>query len=103
MVKMATDVPVFHKRQIDLLEFSKEFGDLTPIDDFRGPKTLSQRQTLRLSLHYLSQGKTQDEAGSEVVKRVLEKHPTVPASKLKAERTLIEDVKTLYKDARSFI
>ena len=93
-------IPVFHKQQIDVLSFSVEFNDLSPVDELRGPKTPSNRQSLRHFLHWISQGKSLDEAGAEVAVRVIAKHPTVPASKLKAPRTLSDNVVALYREAR---
>ena len=97
---LSKPVPVFKKQQIDILWFSHEFGDLTPVDEFRGPKTPSNRLSLRLLLHWISQGNSLDEAGAEVAVRVVAKHPTVPASKLKAPRTLSENAISLYREAR---
>ena len=97
---LSKEVPIFHRQQIDILQFIEELGELTPISEFRGPKTPSNRQILQLILYFLSQGKSCDEAGSEVVLRLLLKHTTVPATKMKAFRTLKENVVSLYKEAR---
>ena len=90
--------PPKHRQQNDLLEFIPELGDLSPISEFKGPRTPSRRQVLRLFLSFLALGFTLLEAGGEVVDRVLKKHPT--ASQTKTRKTLSGDVIALYKDTR---
>ena len=100
---LSKPIPVFHKEQINILAFSHEFGDLSALDAFRGPKTPSNCQSLRHMLFFVSQGKSLDEAAAIVGSNVIVKHPTVPAAKLKAARYIKENVIDLYREARSLL
>ena len=98
-MSLSKEIPVFHKLLIDILDFSSHFGDLSPIEEFRGPKTPSYRQALRNLLFGLSKGTSLQESANEVVVRVLLKHPTETRD-LKCPRDLANDVINIYKDAR---
>ena len=86
-MSLSKERPIFLKNQIDICEFSDDFGDLTPIAEFKGPKTPQQRQCLRNFLHWLAEGMTIQESAKEVVLRVLLKH-AAETGELKAQRTL---------------
>ena len=77
-------------------EFSSDFGDLSPVDALRGPKTPSNRQVLRLFLFLFLAGNLLQSAAELVVKQVLRKHKTHVC---KTERRLQDDVKVLYTEA----
>ena len=79
-------------------DFSNEFGDLSPIKEFRGPKTPSRRQVLRVFLFLLTIGNSQQAAAKAVVVEVLRKHTTHVC---KDPTRLERDVKDLYTEARS--
>ena len=65
-----------------VLEFSGDLGDLSPIPEFKGPKTPSNRQVLRLFLFYfMSLGYQKLDAAKSVVTEVLKKHTTTAVSK----------------------
>ena len=89
------------RTQIDILDFQPEMGDLSPIQDLKGPCTPSRRQTLRLFLFWLSLGLTLCDSSTKVVDEVLKKHPVqVLAGKTKSEKRLRGDVRDLYTNAR---
>ena len=98
-MSLSKEVPVFYKDQIDLLDFPDNFGDLSPIKVFQGPKTPSNRQVLRNILYCVSQGRTLQESADEVVNRVLLKHPS-ETTNLKHPRTLVDDLMNIFKEAR---
>ena len=83
------------RKQNDLLEFDPRFGDLSPIEEFHGPRTPSRRQVLRRFLHEVSGGNSLIDAGNQVVKNLLEKHPTI-VGQTKSSKRLREDVIALY-------
>ncbi len=98
MMSLSKESPPPKKRE-HILEFSDEFGDLSPIDDFRGPRTPSRRQVLRHVLFWIEGGKNLKEAANEVVPRLLQKHSCLAAG-AKSPRRLSEDIISLYKYAR---
>ena len=66
---------IFHRKQIDLLDFPSDFGEMNPISSFRGPKTPSNRQVLRYLLHWLEQGRSLKEAADKTVMGIYLRHP----------------------------
>ena len=72
---MATNSTNAKKRE-KVLKFSSEFGDLSPIEEFKGPKTPSNRQVLRLLLYWVSIGYSLQSAAAAVVTEVLRKQAT---------------------------
>ena len=78
-------------------EFSNDFGEMSLIDGLRGPKTPSNRQVLRLFLFFVSLGNSLQDAANSVVTKVLKKHSTAVCKK---PRTLADDVRALYNEAR---
>ena len=74
-----------------------ELGDLSPLEEMRGPKVPSNRQVLRFFLFLLSVGTELSEATGLVVEKVLAKHTTATA---KCQRRLEDDVSDLLKQAR---
>ena len=92
-----SDSPPVAKKKQKVHEFSEKFGDLSPIEGFRGPKTPSNRQVLRFLLYLVGIGNTLQDAAKTVVTEVLKRHTTATA---KSPRRLADDVLTLHKEAR---
>ena len=93
-------IKIYSKDQIDLLDFSDSFGDISPLAAFLGPKKPSNRQILRNFLHWVIQGKPLKESATEVVLAVVLKHPG--EENLKNPKYLADDVIKIYKEARCF-
>ena len=70
---------------------------MSPVEDFKGPKTPSNRQVLRLFLHFVAIGYSLQVAAREVVTQVLGKHTS---SISKSPRRPQDDVLSLYKESR---
>ena len=68
--------PKVCREQIDILDYPSAFGDLSPIEGFKGPKKPSRRQVLRHLLHLVSNNCTLKDAADRVVSEILAKHPT---------------------------
>lgn len=84
-----------------VLEFSDDLGDLSPIPEFKGPKTPSNRQVLRLFLFYfMSLGYQKSDAAKSVVTEVLKKHTTTAVSKTPGR--LVDDILKMHKNTRWF-
>ena len=96
---METDQVKKSRKQIDILDFLLEMGDLTPLQEFKGPRVPSRRQTLRHFLYFLVLGLSLIDAGNKVVENVLKKHPT-KADQAKTPKRIRDDVIALYKNAR---
>ena len=77
---------------------SGPLGDLSHLEDLKGPKTPSNRQVLRFFLFLISLGQSLNDAADAVVERVLQKHPSTSVSK--TERRLRDDVKDIYHEAK---
>ena len=84
-------------KKAKVLEFGSEFGDMSPIDEFRGPKTPSNRQVLRMMLHFAALSSTLREAAKDVITKVMEKHTTAVC---KSPRRLEDDIIALHSEAR---
>ena len=84
-------------KSVELPE-SGPLGDLSHVEDLKGPKTPSNRQVLRFFLFLVSLGQSLNDAADAVVERVLQKHPSTSVSK--TERRLRDDVKDIYHEAK---
>ena len=65
------------RKKAKIREFGPELGDLYPIDEFKGPKTPSNRQVLPMLLYLAAISSTLREAAKEVITHVLKKHTTI--------------------------
>ena len=86
------------KEQIDLLDFIPELGEMSPISDFKGPRTPSRRQVLHHFLYFVALGCSLFDAGTKVVTNILTQHGNPKGTK--TEKTLRGDVMSLWKNAR---
>ena len=85
------------RTRLKYTSFSENLGDLSPLQEFRGPKVPNNRQVLRFFIFLISVGFTQRQAADEVVEKVLQKHETDIS---KSPRRLSDAVLSLHKQAK---